>query len=106
MYTIQALWTMARENLDITVVIFANRDYAILQLEFRRVGATAMGERARNMMHIGKPDIDFVSLARSLGVNAERAEDAASFAAAFAGAMRTRGPYLIEVTMPSSQPTG
>ncbi len=101
MYTIQALWTIAREKLDVTVVLFANRDYAILQLEFQRVGATAMGERARNMMHIGNPDIDFVALAESMGVRAERAGDAAAFSRAFTAAMAERGPRLIEVTMAS-----
>jgi len=104
MYTIQALWTMAREQLDVTVVIFANRDYAILQLEFQRVGASGMGERARNMMHIGNPDIDFVALAGSMGVPAERAADAAAFSRAFAAAMAQRGPRLIEVTMGSLLP--
>jgi len=100
MYTIQALWTIARERLDVTVVLFANRDYAILQLEYRRVGATQMGENARGMMHIGKPDIDFVSLARSMGVTASRAASADEFAGQFAEAMRTNGPRLIEVMMP------
>jgi acetolactate synthase-1/2/3 large subunit len=103
-YTLQALWTMAREKLDVTVVLFANRDYAILQLEFQRVGASGMGERARNMMHIGNPDIDFVALAGSMGVPAERAEDAAAFSRAFAAAMAERGPRLIEVTMGSLLP--
>ena len=100
MYTIQALWTIARERLDVTVVLFANRDYAILQLEYRRVGATQMGENARGMMHIGRPDIDFVSLARSMGVTATRAASADEFAGQFAEAMRTNGPRLIEVMMP------
>jgi len=100
MYTIQALWTMAREQLDVTVVLFANRDYAILQLEYLRVGATGMGANARSMMHIGKPDIDFVALSRSMGVHATRASDSAEFASQFADAMRTRGPRLIETMMP------
>jgi acetolactate synthase I/II/III large subunit len=101
MYTIQALWTMAREQLDVTVVLFANRDYAILQLEYMRVGATGMGDKARAMMHIGNPDIDFVALAQSMGVHATRAADAAEFAAQFADAMATHGPRLIETMMPS-----
>jgi len=101
MYTIQALWTMAREDLDVTVVLFANRDYAILQLEFLRVGATGMGKNARSMMHIGNPDIDFVSLAGSMGVAATRAHDALEFGEQFAQAMQQRGPRLIEVMMPS-----
>ena len=101
MYTIQALWTMAREQLDVTVVLFANRDYAILQLEYLRVGAAGMGANARSMMRIGAPDIDFVALARSMGVTATRADDAAGFASQFAEAMAARGPRLIEVLMPA-----
>jgi acetolactate synthase-1/2/3 large subunit len=101
MYTIQALWTMAREQLDVTVVLFANRDYAILQLEYMRVGAKGMGDKARGMMHIGKPDIDFVTLAQSMGVNAVRAASSEEFTAAFGRAMATPGPHLIETMMPS-----
>jgi len=101
MYTIQALWTMAREQLDVTVVLFANRDYAILQFEYQRVGASGMGANARSMMHIGNPDIDFVALAQSLGVSATRAHDTAEFAAQFAAAMAARGPRLIETMMPA-----
>jgi acetolactate synthase-1/2/3 large subunit len=101
MYTIQALWTMAREQLDVTVVLFANRDYAILQLEYMRVGATGMGDKARSMMHIGKPDLDFVTLAQSMGVKAVRAVNSEEFAAAFGRAMSTPGPHLIEAMMPS-----
>jgi acetolactate synthase-1/2/3 large subunit len=101
MYTIQALWTMAREQLDVTVVLFANRDYAILQLEYMRVGATGMGDKARSMMHIGKPDLDFVTLAQSMGVKAVRAVNSDEFAAAFGRAMSTPGPHLIEAMMPS-----
>jgi acetolactate synthase-1/2/3 large subunit len=101
MYTIQALWTMAREQLDITVVLFANRDYAILQLEYLRVGASGMGATARSMMHIGSPDIDFVALAQSMGVAATRARDTTEFAAQFAAAMSARGPHLIETMMPA-----
>ena len=100
MYTIQALWTMAREALDVTVVLFANRDYAILQLEFMRVGATRMGSTARGMMHIGTPDIDFVALAMSMGVSATRANNADEFATQFAEAMNGKGPRLIEAIMP------
>ena len=103
MYTIQALWTLARENLDVVVVLFANRDYAILQLEYLRVGAAGMGANARSMLHIGNPDIDFLMLARSMGVAATRAHDAAGLANRFAEAVGTRGPHLIEVLMPALQ---
>lgn len=101
MYTIQALWTMAREKLDVTVLLFANRDYAILQLEYLRVGATGMAENARGMMHIGNPDIDFVGLAQSMGVAASRAVTAEELAEQFSAAMAAPGPRLIEVMMPA-----
>lgn len=101
MYTIQALWTMAREQLDVTVVLFANRNYAILQFEHLRMGASGMGAKARAITHIGNPDIDFVTLAQSMGVAAVRVHDATGFAAAFAEAMTTRGPRLIETPMPA-----
>ncbi|MBP8924358.1 MAG: acetolactate synthase large subunit [Pseudomonadales bacterium] len=101
MYTIQALWTMAREQLDVTVLLFANRDYAILQLEYLRVGATAMGANARGMMHIGNPDIDFVALAQSMGVTATRATNAEELVSQFGNAMAHPGPRLIEVMMPA-----
>ena len=101
MYTIQALWTMAREKLDVTVLLFANRDYAILQLEYLRVGATAMGANARGMMHIGNPDIDFVALAQSMGVTATRATNTEELVSQFGDAMAQPGPRLIEVMMPA-----
>lgn len=104
MYTIQALWTMAREKLDVTVLLFANRDYAILQLEYLRVGATVMGSNARGMMHIGNPAIDFVALAQSLGVMATRSTNADELAMQFADAMAQPGPRLIEIMMPAMNP--
>ena len=101
LYAIQALWTMAREALDITVVVLANRDYAILKGEFARVGATGMGEQARAMMSIGNPDIDFVALAHGLGIEAERVDSAEALTAALAVAFSEPGPRLIEALMPS-----
>src|SRR5207244_13134057 len=79
LYTIQSLWTMAREQLDVTVVLLSNRRYAILRMELARVGATASGERAAAMLDIGNPDIDFVALARGLGVPASRPSTAEEF---------------------------
>ena len=78
MYTIQSLWTQARESLDVTTVIFANRSYAILDFELSRVGAEARGPAAEELFGIGRPDLDFVALARSMGVPGRRAEDAES----------------------------
>jgi acetolactate synthase-1/2/3 large subunit len=96
MYTIQALWTMAREKLDITTVVFANRSYRILNIELERVGATGAGERAKSMFDLSKPDLDYVGLARSMGVDAVRPNSAEAFTREFERAMRERGPHLIE----------
>jgi acetolactate synthase-1/2/3 large subunit len=95
MYTIQALWTMAREKLDVTTVLFANRSYRILNIELMRVGATA-GPRAKDMLDISRPDLDFVALATSMGVAACRPETAEDFCREFARAMSEPGPHLIE----------
>ncbi len=101
LYTLQALWTMAREQLDVTTVIFSNRRYAILRMELARVGATASGQRALEMLDIAPPDIDFVSLARGFGVPATRPETAETFAADLERAFAEPGPHLIEAVIPS-----
>jgi acetolactate synthase-1/2/3 large subunit len=98
MYTLQALWTQAREGLDVTSVIFANHRYAILEVELARVGAQP-GPQARSNYFIGNPDLDFVQLARGLGVSAARASSADEFNQHFAAAMREPGPHLIEVPL-------
>jgi acetolactate synthase-1/2/3 large subunit len=97
MYTVQALWTQAREQLDVTTVLFANRSYAILNIELARVGAGNPGPRALSMLDLHNPDIDFVALAQAMGVEASRASTLESFADQFAAAMAARGPRLIEV---------
>ena len=96
MYTVQALWTMAREQLDITVVIFANDSYRILNVEMDRTGAGEAGPSARKLLDLGDPAIDWVSLAGGMGVDAVRCDTAEDFDAAFAGAMARSGPFLIE----------
>jgi acetolactate synthase-1/2/3 large subunit len=96
MYTLQALWTMARERLDVTVVIYNNRRYRILDVEMRRTGANGFGPVANDMIDIGRPDLDFVKLSEGLGVPATRAATAGELADQFALAMRERGPRLIE----------
>lgn len=103
MYTIQALWTMARENLDVTVVIFNNRKYSILELEFARTGARGgvPGPNAASTLAIGNPDMDFVAMAQGMGVEASRATTAEEFNAQFAAAMNGRGPTLIDAMVPS-----
>ena len=70
MYTIQALWTQARESLDVTTVIVNNRSYAILNIELARTGAGAGGPKARDLLDLSRPDLDFVQLAEGMGVPA------------------------------------
>ena len=99
MYTVQGLWTMAREGLDVTVVVFANHVYRILGVELQRTGAGKPGKAASSLLDLGSPRIDWVSLATGLGVPAERQETAEGFDAAFARAMAEKGPRLIEVAL-------
>jgi acetolactate synthase I/II/III large subunit len=101
LYTLQSLWTMAREQLDVTTVIFSNRRYAILRMELARVGATSSGERARQLLDLSPPEIDFVALARGFGVPASRPETADAFSDALERAFREPGPHLIEAVVPS-----
>jgi acetolactate synthase-1/2/3 large subunit len=97
MYTLQSLWTMAREGLDVTTVIFANRGYQILRDELAAMGVNEVGRNAQRMFDVDRPSLDWVSLARGHGVDAVRVTDMAGFNAAFAEAMEQRGPRLIEV---------
>ncbi|MEN9775013.1 MAG: hypothetical protein RL322_2083 [Pseudomonadota bacterium] len=99
LYTIQALWTMAREGLDIVVVILANRAYQILRGEFAGVGAGAPGQRATDMLTLDRPTLDFVAIARGMGLEAGRAEDLGDFARLFERACSQRGPALIELVI-------
>jgi acetolactate synthase-1/2/3 large subunit len=96
MYTVQSLWTMARENLDITVVIFANHTYRILNVEMERTGGGAAGPQARKLLDLGDPDVRWVEIARGMGVEAVSCDTGEAFDAAFAAAMSRRGPMLIE----------
>ncbi|HMC60966.1 MAG TPA: acetolactate synthase large subunit [Candidatus Solibacter sp.] len=96
MYTPQSLWTMARENLDVVVVILANRRYRILDIEMQRTGAGAMGPRANNMLDIGRPDLDWVKLSEGMGVEAARATTANEYISQFSAAVNAKGPRLIE----------
>ena len=99
MYTIQALWTMARESLDVTVVIWANRTYQILKGELANVGAGNPGRKALDMLDIGRPDMNFVDMARGMGVEGDRAEDCEGLIRALGRANSQRGPYLIEAVL-------
>jgi len=100
MYTLQALWTQAREGLSVTTVLLANRSYAILNMELQRVGANAGGPKARRMLDLTEPDLDFVSLARGLGVAATRVETAEALTRALEASYAEPGPTLIEAALP------
>ena len=99
MYTVQALWTMARQGLDVTVVIWANRTYQILKGEFQNVGAGSPGRKARDMLDIGRPDLDWVAMATGMGVPAGRAEDCHTLTAQLQRGLAEEGPYLIEAVL-------
>lgn len=98
LYTVQALWTQARERLDITTVILSNRRYAILDGELAAVGA-APGPASRALFDLGNPDMDWVRIANGFGVEAARAETIESFADVFTHANARPGPFLIELVI-------
>ena len=99
MYTLQALWTMAREGLKVTNLVFANRTYAILKNELAQVGAGNPGRRALDMLEIGRPDLDWVSLSRGMGVPAGRAETLDELARLVAAGLASGGPSLVELVL-------
>ncbi len=99
MYTAQALWTMAREGLKITTVIFANRAYAVLKREFTGLGIGNPGTIASGLFDIGHPDINWVSLAKSMGVPGTRAATLDTFVGALRAGFQAEGPSLIEVRL-------
>ncbi|MEV5407775.1 acetolactate synthase large subunit [Thermopolyspora sp. NPDC052614] len=100
LYTISALWTQARENLDVTTVLLNNRAYAILRLELQRVGAQAGGPKAGELFDLSRPDIDFVKIAEGMGVPATRATTAEELAEQFRRALAEPGPHLIDAIVP------
>jgi acetolactate synthase-1/2/3 large subunit len=102
MYTIQSLWTQARESLDVVTIVFANRIYQILRGEFDGVGAGQPGQRALDMLKIDRPTIDFVALAKGMGVPARAVTTADDFNKALADAIAEPGPRLIEVQLSAS----
>jgi acetolactate synthase I/II/III large subunit len=99
MYTLQALWTMAREGLKVTTVVFANRDYAVLKREFSYLGVGNPGRRALDMFEIGRPDLDWVELAKGMGVPGIRVSSLDGFAKALRKGFESEGPMLIEVLL-------
>jgi acetolactate synthase-1/2/3 large subunit len=99
MYTFQSLWTMARESLDICVMIFSNRSYNILYGQLADVGAANPGPRARDMLTLDRPAIDFAMMAKSMGVPGGQAHNLEELTEQLTHAMSQRGPYLVDVVM-------
>ncbi|MEM9044886.1 MAG: acetolactate synthase large subunit [Pseudomonadota bacterium] len=100
MYTLQSLWTMAREGLDVTVIVFANRGYQILRNELINVGVESVGRNAQAMFDVENPELDWVSLAKGHGVPGVRADTMETFAQALSSGVSQDGPSLIEVVCP------
>ncbi len=101
MYTLQAWWTMAREQLDVVTILFNNSSYAVLNMELGRVGAEAGGPKAKEMLDLHHPNLDFVALATGMGVPATRATTAEEFVDQLRTALATPGPTVIEAIVPS-----
>jgi acetolactate synthase-1/2/3 large subunit len=97
MYTAQALWTMARESLKVTTVVFANRAYAVLKREFSGLGVGNPGPLAAELFDIGRPNLDWVSMAKGMGVPATRPTSMDAFAKALREGFESGGPTLVEV---------
>jgi acetolactate synthase-1/2/3 large subunit len=100
LYTVQSLWTQAREGLDVTTVVYNNRSYSVLNMELGRVGADGGGPAAQAMLDLHRPDIDFVQIAQGLGVPATRAETADELVTQLEAALATPGPALIDAIVP------
>ena len=99
MYTLQSLWTQAREGLNVLTLIWANRAYAILRHELANVGANNPGPKALDMLSLGNPDLDWVSLAKGMGVGGTRVETVDELVRAFRAGIAVTGPFLIEVVL-------
>jgi acetolactate synthase-1/2/3 large subunit len=99
MYTLQALWTMAREGLNVTTVVFANSSYAVLRREFLGIGVGTPGPRAADLFDIGRPTLDWVHVAKGMGVPGSRVTTLDAFAKAVREGFETDSPTLIEVPL-------
>ena len=97
--TLQSLWTNAREKQDVVTIICANKSYAVLNVELARTGASNVGPKALQMFDLHNPELDWVALARGMGVEATSAATSEDFAIQFEDAMKTRGPRLIEAVL-------
>jgi acetolactate synthase-1/2/3 large subunit len=100
MYTLQALWTMAREGLDVTVVGLSNRSYAVLNFERQRVGVIGEGSTSQRMLDIDDPALDLSAIAKGLGVTSERVTTAEELVVALRRSYATPGPTFIEAMLP------
>jgi acetolactate synthase I/II/III large subunit len=100
LYTVQSLWTQAREGLDVVTIVFNNRSYAVLNMELDRVGADAPGPKAKSLLDLSRPDIDFVAVSQGLGVPATRATTADELSDQLGRALAQPGPALIEAMVP------
>jgi acetolactate synthase I/II/III large subunit len=99
MYTVQALWTMARESLPVVVLVFANRAYRILQGELQGVGAQITGQKAEAMLSLGNPALDWVALARGHGVPGVQVDNTDALAKALRDGFASRAPMVIEALL-------
>jgi acetolactate synthase-1/2/3 large subunit len=99
MYSLQAIWTIAREKLDVTICIWANRAYAILKGELKGVGIEHAGRQAQSMLSLADPPLDWVALAKGMGVEGARVTSTEAFAEVFAAAVGHKGPFLIELDL-------
>ena len=97
MYTLQALWTQAREDLDVVTVLCSNRAYRILQIELARAGNVEPGPKARNLTSLERPELDWVALAKGCGVPGTRIESVEDFSTGLARALADSGPHLLEL---------
>ncbi|MEQ9546207.1 MAG: acetolactate synthase large subunit [Marinobacter sp.] len=102
MYTIQALWTMAREQLNVTTIIFNNASYSVLNIELERVGAEQAGTKAKSQLDLRGPVLNFAEMAQGMGVHGVRVDTAEDMAKAMEYALSMPGPHLIEVMIPES----
>lgn len=102
MYTLQALWTMAREKLDITSIVFNNASYSVLNIELERVGADSIGEKAKSQLDLTGPVLNFAQLAQGMGVHGVRVDTAEALSKALEYALVNPGPHLIEAMVPES----
>ncbi|MBB3145429.1 acetolactate synthase-1/2/3 large subunit [Phyllobacterium trifolii] len=99
MYTLQGLWTQARENLDVVTIIFSNRTYAVLHMEMQKVGVGKIGENARRMLDLDQPSLDWVAIAKGMGVEAARVSSCEQFDDLLDSVLKRRGPFLIEAVI-------